>query len=183
MRRSLLRSTAVAFFMAVAITVGISGANASDPLWVYAQCSEGGKLTRAFSATQDTQKNAIIVGSSAFCALNLLNTKYGVAIFQAGKTTTTVLSTNLRSVYLLSLPPLLQLGPREFGIEVARGKSGTFGACLVTAPTKKVACAKVIFDHKSGYVEFKVIPITDTLVNAKITGSELAVDPRCAACF
>jgi hypothetical protein len=32
-------------------------------------------------------------------------------------------------------------------------------------------------------VEFTTIQPTDTLVNAEITGSEIAVDPRCGACF
>jgi hypothetical protein len=105
----------------------------------------------------------------------VLNSSFGVAVFEAGATTTSVLSYNLRKYNLV--------GKRDFGMEVARGRSGTFGVCLVGSPTMKVACAEVKFNHNSGYVEFRTISPTSSLVNARITGSEVAIDPRCGMCF
>ena len=166
----ILLASALAF---ATIVAGAQLASATDATWIYANCTTG-SLASAGSGGDD---NAVVFGSAAFCGLNVLNSKFGVAVFQAGQSTTNVLSYNLRSYYTPAGKN------RSFGMQVAKGKSGTFGVCLVGAPTRKIACAKIIFDHNSGYVEFHSISPTDALVNAKITGAQVAVDPRCGACF
>jgi hypothetical protein len=163
-------ATVLAF---AALIAAAQMANASGATWIYAKCTQG-SLASAGSGGQD---NVVVFGSAAFCGLRVLNSQFGVAVFEAGATATNVLSYNLRT-YLVNVGQ-----KRAFGMQVAQGKSGTFGVCLVGSPNVKVACAKIIFDHNSGYVEFRTISPTDSLVNAKITGAEVAVDPRCGACF
>jgi hypothetical protein len=171
MSKRLLHAALAAVTAFAALAASASVAQASGATWIYARCTEGSLA----SAGDGGEDNAVVFGSAAFCGLQVLNSAFGVAVFEAGKTTTSVLSYNLRTYY--------PLGERSFGMEVARGRSGTFGVCLVGSPAMKVACAKIIFRKDSGYVEFRTIEPTDSLVNAQITGAELAVDPRCGACF
>jgi hypothetical protein len=170
MPRRMFRSGLTVLVALIALLGGASVVRA-EPLWVYATCANG----QLASAEDGGQDNVVVFGSSAFCLLHVLDSKFGVAVFEAGMTTTNVLSYNLRLYNLV--------GSRNFGMQVAKGRSGTFGVCLVASPTKKIACAKIIFDHNSGYVEFTTISPTDSLVNARITGAQIAVDPRCGACF
>jgi len=170
--RKPLRAALAVVAALAALIAGASMAEATGATWIYARCTTG-SLASADSGGQD---NAVVFGSAAFCGLAVLNSAFGVAVFEAGMQTTSVLSYNLRT-YLPN-----QQG-RSFGMQIAKGRSGTFGVCLVGSPSMKVACAKVIFDHNSGYVEFHPIEPTDALVNARITGAEVAVDPRCGACF
>jgi hypothetical protein len=172
MSKNPLRAAFAAVVAFAALIAGASMADATEATWIYARCTTG-SLASAGNGGQD---NAVVFGSAAFCGLAVLNSQFGVAVFEAGQTATSVLSYNLRTY----LPGNKKRG---FGMQVAKGKSGTFGVCLVGSPTMKVACGKVIFDHNSGYVEFTTIEPTDSLVNAKITGAEVAVDPRCGACF
>jgi hypothetical protein len=172
MSKKPLRAAFAAVVAFAALIAGASMADATEATWIYAKCTTGSVA----SAGNGGQDNAVVFGSAAFCGLAVLNSQFGVAVFEAGMKTTSVLSYNLRTY----LPDSKNRG---FGMQVAKGRSGTFGVCLVGSPTMKVACGKVIFDHNSGYVEFKTIQPTDSLVNAKITGAEVAVDPRCGACF
>jgi hypothetical protein len=170
MTSRLLRSGLTAVLTIVILVAGASLVRASDPLWIYARCTEG-SLASAKTGGQD---NVIVVGSAAACGLQVLDSSFGVAIFEAGAKSTAVFKHNLRPHYAI--------GSRDFGMEIAR-KSGTFGACLVNSPKEKIACAKITFNKNSGYVEFRTIQPTDTLVNATISGAEVGVDPRCGACF
>jgi hypothetical protein len=173
MNRSLLRSAIAVVTALLILVAGNHWASADDPLWIYAKCTKG-NLASAGNGGQD---NVVVFGSAGFCLLHVSKSKFGVAIYEAGMTTTNVLSYNLRTYYV----PVGK--KRSFGMEVAKGRSGTFGVCLVRSPSHKIACGKIEFDHDSGYVEFTTIQPTDSLVNARITGSEAAVDPRCGACF
>lgn len=173
MRRKPLRMALATSLAFAALIAAAQLANASGATWIYAKCTQGSLV----SASNGGQDNVVVFGSAAFCGLQVLNSQFGVAVFKTGATATNVLSYNLRT-YLINLGQ-----KRSFGMQVAKGESGTFGVCLVGSPTTKVACAKIIFDHNSGYVEFHTISPTDSLVNAKINGAEVAVDPRCGACF
>jgi hypothetical protein len=169
MTQRLLRSTLGVLAALVIIIAGASLAKADDPLWIFAKCGKGGFTT----AQNGGEENVVVLGSAAFCGLHILNSSFGVAVYRNGQQTTTVLSSALRKFPLL--------GSRAFSIEVS-DDPGVFGVCLVASTTIKIACGRVEFDE-SGYVEFTTIQPTDALVNARITGSEIAVDPRCGACF
>ena len=171
MRRKTFRSSLAVLLTMAVLVAGASLARADDALWIYAQCAEG----ELISAENGGQDNVVVFGSAAFCAQHVLDSKFGVAVFEAGQATTSVLSYNMRSYY--------PLGHRSFGMQTSKGKSGTWGVCLVRSPSHKISCAKIKFDKNSGYVEFQTISPTHSLVNARITGSEIAVDPRCGACF
>jgi hypothetical protein len=148
-------------------------ASADDPLWIYANCTSG----VLDSADVDPSDNVVVFGSAAFCGAHVVDSQFGVAVFELGTAVVSVFTYNLRKY---NTPAGKK---RKFGAFVVKGRSGTFGVCLVRSPSQKVACGKIQFNKDSGYVEFKTIKPTDSLVNARISGAQIAVDPRCGACF
>jgi len=165
-----LRSGLTVLLTVFALVGGTSVARADLPEWLYAKCTRGTLLY----AKNGGEHNAVVVGSSSLCLLELQKTSFGVAVYKAGATVVNVLSANLREYPR-------DLGLRTFGAFVS-DEPGTFGVCLLASPTRKIACGKVVF-HNSGYVEFTTIQPTDALVNARVDDSQIAVDPRCGACF
>jgi hypothetical protein len=173
MRRVLLGTGITALLTTVVLlaTATFSQSNALAVQWIYAQCNQG---TLSSAQYDPAGEGAVVFGSAALCVLGILDSEFGVVVYEAGAKTVNVLSYRMRKV-----PSTVN--NRSFGIFVGK-KKGTFGLCLVNSPSKKIACAKLVFKN-SAYVELTTIQPTDALVNAKINSKEVAVDPRCGYCF
>jgi len=172
--RRVLRGTGITALLTTVVvlaTVTFSQSSALAVQWVYAQCKAG---TLSDADYDKEGGGAVVFGSVALCTLGILDSEFGVAVYETGAKSLNVLSYRMRKVPVA-------VNNRDFGIFVGK-KSGTFGLCLVNSPGDKIACAKLVF-RNSAYVEVTAIQPTDALVNAKINGKEVGVDPRCGYCF
>lgn len=195
MRKSLYGTglTALATVIVLLLTAVFSRSDALAVTWVIAKCDRG-EIAQAYYEQADG--GTVVVGSAAACLLTVTDSEFGIAVFQAGAKTVTVLSTRMREVSLVDnlKCTLADLGLGQCAFKIMISKTpGTFGLCLTTGPDKpdatgkkgkRLGCAKLVFrTTPSLYVELSQIATTDALVNAEITSKQVAVDPRCGSCW
>ena len=176
------RAAAVALLAAALIlTAHTATATATPPQWGGVTCATGNLLEPEYDYATG---RPVVIGTAARCDGSNEPATFGVVFFDPGTTTAAVYTTGMRHYN-----PNGQ--PRPFGALPPRRIVETWGVCVMSSPTVRLACVELVpvspvrFYLRSIPVDHPLVgkPVDNGVYPPPKLGPGSTPAPECGACF